>query len=71
VAARLEHVAQHRWSIRHEPVDPQVEQTLHLAGFVDGPHVHVDVQAVGALDERLVDHGERSLADGDLRRLTG
>jgi len=71
VAACLEHIAQHRWPIRHEPVDPQVEQTLHLGGFVDCPDVHVDAAAVGSVDERLVDHGEGPLAHGYLRGLTG
>ena len=35
-----EHLAQQVGAVGDQPVDPEVEQLVHLAGLVDGPHVH-------------------------------
>ena len=53
-----EHVAQHRRTVGHDPVDTEVEQPAHLRWVVDRPHVDVDAAPVHPLDEALVDHGE-------------
>ena len=43
----LEDVAQHRRPVRHDAVDAEVEQAVHLVGVVDRPHVDLDARAGG------------------------
>src|SRR3954452_10612829 len=65
-AAGFEDLTQHRRSVRHDPVDPQVEQALHLRRVIDGPYVDLHAEVMGSFDEALVDHRD-DLLDGHLR----
>ena len=47
----LEDCAEDPGRIRHDPVDPEVEQPAHLAGVVHGPDVHGKAECVGASEE--------------------
>lgn len=51
MAAGPEHVPEHVGAIRHDAVDPEVEQPVHLGCVVDRPHVNVETEIVGGADE--------------------
>src|SRR4029453_5755220 len=42
----LEDRLQHVGPIGHDAVDAEVQQSVHLGGIVDRPHVHLEVAAV-------------------------
>ena len=46
-----QHLLEQRRAVAHDPVDPDVEQPLHLRGVVDRPDVHGQVAAVCGLEE--------------------
>ena len=54
-ATTHEHVLEDRRPIRHDAVDAEVEQAVHLGRIVDRPHVDLDAAPVGARHEPLVD----------------
>ena len=62
----LEHLTEYSRTVGHHAVDAEVEQAVHLVGVVDGPHVHVDAEFVGPVDEPTVDDQEWPLADRHL-----
>ena len=54
-------------AVGHDAVDAEIEQSLHLRSIVDRPHVHVQSQPMGSLDETTIDHGQRTLFHRHLR----
>jgi hypothetical protein len=39
-SARQQDLAQRGGPVGHDPVDPEVKQSMHLGGIVDGPHIY-------------------------------
>ena len=56
-----EDLAEHLDVVGHDPVGTQIQQTAHLGPVVDGPHVHVEAEGVGAAHERPRGHLGRHL----------
>src|SRR5579884_778005 len=65
--ARLEDLAEDGDRVAHEPVDAEVEETLHLGAVVDGPDVHRQAAAVGGPEQCRGDQGDGARPDRDLQ----
>jgi hypothetical protein len=68
-AATGEHLPEHCRTIRHDSVNPEIEESVHLRRIVDGPHVDSNVATVAAPDEAGSDDRDRPSSDGNLCRL--
>lgn len=53
-------------TVGHDPVDTEIEETMHLVGLIDGPDVDVQVEVVRPLDESTVHQGDATGAHRDL-----
>src|SRR5687768_17010230 len=55
-----QYVLEHGRAVGHDPVDPEVEQAVHLRRVVDRPHVDLHVSAVRPAKEPLRHHDRPS-----------
>src|SRR4051794_28132055 len=65
-AAPVDHSAEDIAPVGHDPVDTEVEQTDHVAGMVDRPHVHLGACRVDAVHRPPRDEAQRAAPLGDL-----
>ena len=49
-------------AVGHEAVDPEVQEPVHLVGFVDGPHVDLQSALVGVVHETPIDNRDTRVA---------
>src|SRR5690606_8083833 len=54
-------------TVGDQPVDPQVDQLLHLGRVVDGPHVHLLAEGGRGGEGRVGDDRHAALSDGLLQ----
>lgn len=60
------HVAQYLNLVGHDAVNPEVQQSLHLIRYVDGPDVHVLTHAMSSIDKSLRHHIDPPVPDRNL-----
>ena len=49
-----QNVPEDPWAVGHDGVDTKVKEFVHLPGFVNGPHLHFESEAVGGVNEASV-----------------
>ena len=62
----LQNLLQHKGPVGHNSINAEIQQVLHLVGFVDGPHVNLQSSTVCIIDQSLIGQRDRALLERNL-----